>query len=96
MFRLHARIDRILTHLFGKFLVAELTELQAGNDLILIFNDTQLLGNRDRCILVVTGNHDHTDPRALTFLDCRFDLRANGVNHARQPEESHPLLQRFT
>ena len=44
---------------------------------------------------MVAGYHDGCYARAAAFFDCRLDLRADGVNHARESDKDKIMLQRL-
>ena len=95
MLRLNAGVHAIFRDPLAELLIRKPVQLGAGNSLGFVGDDSQLLGNRHRCIPMIAGNHDRADSRAATFRNRGLDLRADGVDHAGQPQKHQIPLQIF-
>ena len=93
MLRLYPGIDAVLLHRLVQFLIGEAVQRAAGNGLAGVGDDAQLLADGHGGILVVAGDHHRADARGAALGHGGLDLRADGVDHARQTDEAEVLLQ---
>ena len=93
MLRLHPGIDAVLLHRLVQFLIGEAVQRTAGNGLAGVGDDAQLLADGHGGVLVVAGDHHRADARGAALGHGGLDLRADGVDHARQTDEAEVLLQ---
>ena len=95
VFRLNPGIDRVFFHDGFKFAFGNFIQLGAGDGLRSIGKDVQFLGDGDRGVDVVPGNHHGTDSGRTAFFNGRFDLGTNRVDHAGQTYEGQIIFQIF-
>ena len=86
-------VDAVVPDVPVQLLVAHLVELGAGDGLVVVLQDAQLPGDGHGGVPVVAGDHHRTDAGGLALGDGVLHLGADGVNHARQPQEDQVVLQ---
>jgi len=90
---LHPGVDAVVVDGLIQLLVADLVELSAGDGLVVVLQDAQLLGDGHGGVPVVAGDHHGADAGGLALGDGGLHLGADGVDHARQPQEGQVVLQ---
>ena len=79
----------------GEFLVAQIVQLRACDGLVRGGNDPQLHSDGYGSILVVSGDHNGTDPGFPAFCNGGLHFRTHGIDHAGEADVSQILLQEF-
>ena len=95
MLGLHARVYIYIFDSVRELFVAHRGELRAGYGLRGVGEYAELRGDGNGGVLMVAGYHNGGYARAAAFFDCRLDLRADGVNHARESDEYQIMLERL-
>ena len=95
VFRRHTRIDRVLFEDFLEFFIRKLIKLSSSKDMIfriIWIDNTKTLSNCFCCILVVTCDHDWTNPRFFSDTDSFCCFWTFWVNHTYQTWENQIRL----
>ena len=95
MFGLNARVNGILDDFINKFLIGELIKFGTEQSLRGIVDDAQFLTDGNSGILMVTGDHNDLDTRALALLNGCLYFGTNGVDHTGKTDENKLFFKIF-